>query len=70
MHSTLWQEILSDISVKLSPTTFDTWFKPLSLNSQSKADCLSIAAPNQFIADYVEHHFKTLIFSCIKKETP
>jgi chromosomal replication initiator protein len=69
MHSSLWLEILSEISKKVFPTTFDIWFRSLSLFNQTTEDALSISAPNQFIADYVEHHYKNLIFTCIKNRT-
>jgi chromosomal replication initiator protein len=68
MYTTLWQEILSSVSLSVSSSVFDTWFKPLSVPDQKDYQTLIISAPNQFICDYVEENYKTLIFSLIQNK--
>jgi len=68
MHSSLWQETLSDISALVSSTIIDTWFRPLSIPDQNDSLSFVISAPNQFVADYVDLHYKKLILACIKKK--
>ena len=70
MHKALWQYILSDISSKVSTTVLDTWFRPLVVKDQSDAQCLVICAPNRVMCDFVEQHYKKLIFSLTKKHVP
>jgi chromosomal replication initiator protein len=68
MYTLIWQEALCDISSIVSTNVIDTWFRPLIIPDQNYSGDFLIVAPNQFIADYVEHHYKKLILSCIKKK--
>lgn len=63
MHTSVWQNILSSISNEIDVHRFETWFRPLVLNSSSKPDTISLSAPNQFIADFLDQHYKNLILS-------
>jgi len=63
MHTSLWQNVLSSISNSIDSHRFETWFRPLILNHVSDPSLLSLSAPNQFIADFLELHYKTLILS-------
>lgn len=67
MHKALWQYILSDISSKVSTTVLDTWFRPLVVKEQNNPQSLVVSAPNQVICDFVEQHYKKLIYSLTKK---
>jgi chromosomal replication initiator protein DnaA len=70
MHKTLWQYILSDISSKVSTTVLDTWFKPLVVKEQCDPQSLVVCAPNRVVCDFVEQHYKKLIYSLTKKHVP
>jgi chromosomal replication initiator protein len=70
MHSFIWQQVLSNISISLPPPIFDTWFRPLKLNNQNDPYILYISAPNQVICDFVEQNYKKLIFSFLIKLSP
>lgn len=63
MHSDLWQKILGSISKSLDSHRFETWFRPLVLNSSNDSSCISLNAPNHFIADFLDQHYKGLILS-------
>lgn len=63
MHSALWQNILNSISNSIDAHRFETWFRPLVLNRSSDISCLSLSAPNQFIADFLDQHYKPLLLS-------
>jgi len=70
MHRTLWQDVLSAVSSEVSSNAFDAWFRPFVAMDQSDPRSLVVSAPNQFICDYVEQHYKKLIVSCLKKINP
>lgn len=56
----LWKEILQQISEKLSKPSFDTWFKDtkaLRFNNNT----ITISVPNDFIKDWLDKNYKTLI---------
>jgi len=63
MHSSLWQNILSSISSSIDEHRFETWFRPLVLNSSTDINTLSLSAPNQFISDFLDQNYKHLILS-------
>ncbi len=63
MHSSLWQNILNKISSSIDSHSFDSFFRPLSLNFSSDNTILSLYSPNKFISDYVNNNYKYLILS-------
>jgi chromosomal replication initiation ATPase DnaA len=63
MHSSLWQNILSSISSSIDEHRFETWFRPLVLNCSNDINTLSLSAPNQFIADFLDQNYKHLVLS-------
>jgi chromosomal replication initiator protein len=70
MHRTLWQDVLSAVSSEVSSNAFDAWFRPFVAMDQSDPRSLVVSAPNQFVCDYVEQHYKKLIALCLKKINP
>jgi len=70
MQNTIWQNILTDISSLVDSTTFETWFRKLSLGKNSNALVLSIGAPNQFVIDFLEQHYKKHLYTIAKKHSP
>jgi len=67
MHTTLWQDVLSTISRSIDPNRFETWFRPLTLNHGNDPFCISLSAPNQYIADFIEQNYKSLILSTARQ---
>ncbi|MBN1982341.1 MAG: chromosomal replication initiator protein DnaA [Chitinivibrionales bacterium] len=57
---TLWEECLEQIERKISPHSFETWFKPIDLCFTPDGKPY-IEVPNQFFADFIEEHFFDLI---------
>jgi chromosomal replication initiator protein len=55
-----WQQCLQKIQKKISPSTFETWFRTtdLVLSPEGHA-CIQV--PNQFFADFMEQHFTDMI---------
>jgi len=70
MHKALWQYILSDVSSKVSKNVLDTWFRPLVVKDQNDHLRLVVCAPNIVVCDFVEQHYKRLIYSLTKKHVP
>ncbi|MFP4679897.1 MAG: chromosomal replication initiator protein DnaA [Chitinispirillaceae bacterium] len=67
MHTTLWNSILSHISRSIDAHRFETWFRPLTVLESKDPTTLHIAAPNQFIADFLDMHYKKTILSTAKQ---
>ncbi len=65
MHTSLWQNVLSSISNTIDTHRFETWFRPLILKHSSDPNVLHLSTPNQFIADFLDQHYKSLILSHI-----
>jgi chromosomal replication initiator protein len=70
MKTSLWQNIISDISATVDAATFETWFRPLKLSAVSDSSRLTLSAPNQFVIDFLEQHYKARLLSIAKKYSP
>ena len=55
-----WQECLEKIQEKISPSTFETWFRTTDLLLSPEGNA-RIQVPNQFFADFMEEHFTSII---------
>jgi chromosomal replication initiator protein len=55
-----WQECLEKIQGKISPSTFETWFRTTDLLISPDGHA-RIQVPNQFFADFMEEHFCGII---------
>ncbi len=51
-----WQQCLKAIQEKISPSTFETWFRTTDLTILQDGHA-RIQVPNQFFADFMEEHF-------------
>src|ERR1035437_10097477 len=67
MYTTLWQKVLADFSETESPVIIETWLRPLNVDTISTSDILTLNAPNQFIADFVDLHYRKKITSFVLK---
>ena len=52
-HDAQWQPFFQAVQRRLSPQTFETWFRPLQLSRSAAGDVLRIAAPNQVVKDLI-----------------
>ena len=69
-HVVLWKNILSHISRSIDAHRFETWFKPLSVNNSSDQLVLSLGAPNHYIADLLEKHYKKNLLAAANSFDP
>ena len=69
-HSIVWQNTLSHIARSIDAHRFDTWFRPLIVNDSGDPRILSLSAPNQYIAELLEKHYKKNILSTAKMFFP
>ncbi len=67
MHINLWNSILAHISRSIDAHRFETWFRPLTVTENEDPTVLCIFAPNQFIADFLDMHYKKTILSTAKQ---
>lgn len=56
----IWSKTLEIIKAELSPQSFEAWFCPTRLLSQSE-NAITIGVPNTFFKDWVEEHYFELI---------
>jgi chromosomal replication initiator protein len=69
-HSIVWQNTLSHIARSIDAHRFDTWFRPLVVIDTVNPSILSLSAPNQYIAELLEKHYKKNILSTAKIFSP
>jgi chromosomal replication initiator protein len=70
MHTSLWYNILSDLSLLVDSTTFETWFRSLQPNQIKDGTILVVVAPNSFSVDFIEQHYKSRLLSLAQKHHP
>lgn len=56
---TLWQECLQKLRDEIPADKFSTWIRPL--HAENINDALILLAPNQFVMDWVNEHYFSLI---------
>lgn len=58
MTAVVWEKCLSSLQQELSTQQFNTWIRPLTIDSQSEASAeFCLLAPNRFILDWVTDKF-------------
>lgn len=70
MLGSLWQNILTDASTLVDAPAFETWLRPLDAKELREDKTLTLSAPNQFIVDFVEEHYKPKLLSLAQKYIP
>lgn len=65
----LWQQILSEIELEVSPANFVTWFKNTNLQ-EIQNDKISIAVPNIFVKEWLEDKYSKLILKIARNYIP
>lgn len=61
----LWQTVLSEMELEISPTHFATWFKDTSILSIANKRA-EIAVPNNFAKEWFANKYHKLIFKILK----
>jgi len=59
-NSQQWKECLDYMSRRLKRQSFNTWLKPTRGEPTGNGE-FKIAVPNQFVADWIEEHFSSLV---------
>ncbi|HUI90772.1 MAG TPA: chromosomal replication initiator protein DnaA [Chitinivibrionales bacterium] len=70
MQLSLWQNILSDISLDVDTATLEAWFRPLQPKQILEGKNFVIEAPNQYAVDFLNQHYKIKILALAKKHFP
>jgi chromosomal replication initiator protein len=64
----LWESTLAALETKLSKPSFETWLKSTEAHSFD-GQTLFISAPNEFVRDWLEKHYTSIIQDSLKKKT-
>jgi chromosomal replication initiator protein len=56
----IWRRSLAALETRVAKQSFDTWFKPLAIDSFEGYD-VSIAVPNTFFGDWLREHYHDLL---------
>ena len=63
----LWQRVLAQIELDVSPVNFGTWFKNTKIVSQDK-EKIVVSVPNSFAKEWLENKYKNNILKILRKE--
>jgi len=69
-HSIIWQNTLSHIARSIDAHRFDTWFRPLTVKDTDNQKILSLVAPNHYIAELLEKHYKNNLLTTARLFLP
>jgi len=62
----LWQAVLAQIQLQISPASFATWFKNTRIASQ-KEGCVFVSVPNSFAREWFEQKYNKTIFKVLRE---
>jgi len=60
----LWQAVLAQIQLNISPANFATWFKNTGITSQKEGEIV-IIVPNSFAKEWLEQKYNKIIFKIL-----
>ena len=60
----LWQAVLAQIQLNISPANFATWFKNTEVLSQKEGEIV-VSAPNSFAKEWLEQKYNKTIFKIL-----
>lgn len=66
LNSVLWQTVLGEIEVSVSPASFKTWFKNTSVLG-SEDGHITVGVPNVYAKEQLETKFSKLIMQTLKR---
>ena len=62
LETNVWGAILLSLKNRLNQQTFETWFRPIQLDSlDDDKKSISLRAPNQVVKDWVVTHYSNLL---------
>ncbi|NPV14083.1 chromosomal replication initiator protein DnaA [candidate division WOR-3 bacterium] len=64
----VWSEVLELLKLRVNQQAFQTWLAPTRLFNMVNGT-VQVAVPNNFFADWLQHHYKTEITSALKAVT-
>lgn len=68
LETNVWGAILLSLKSRLNQQTFETWFRPIQLESLDDAKkAISLRAPNQVVKDWVVTHYSTLLHESLNQ---
>ncbi|MFH1401670.1 MAG: chromosomal replication initiator protein DnaA [Parcubacteria group bacterium] len=60
----LWQAVLAQIQLNISPANFSTWFKSTGIDSQKENEVV-VSVPNSFAKEWLEQKYNKTIFKIL-----
>lgn len=69
-HTALWRSVLSHVSRSIDAHRFELWFRPLTVNESSDPLALSLSAPDPFVAELLDKHYKKTILLSAQNFAP
>jgi len=70
MQISLWNEVRALISQSIDANRFDTWIRPLNPLENENKNELALTAPNKFMLDFLDQHYRDKILSFAQKVSP
>lgn len=70
MHKETWEKTLQDIAESVDEHRFQTWFSPLKLGASDDQSSITLIAPNRFVSDFLDQHYKERVLSLVRKYSP
>ena len=61
----VWKQCLVNLEAALPLKQFDTWLRPLQ--AETTPDGLCLLAPNEYVRDWVDEHYRELICDTLKR---
>ncbi|WP_176543788.1 DnaA N-terminal domain-containing protein [Bacillus cereus] len=65
MNPVKWEKVKETLKQKISRPSYETWVKNLQYSQDN--DVLILISPNNFHRDWVESHYKSLIFDVVRE---
>ncbi|BBG28801.1 chromosomal replication initiator protein DnaA [Zymobacter palmae] len=69
MSTGLWQKCLAYLQDELSSQQFNTWIRPLQVESDMDSNTLVLLAPNRFVRDWVSDKYLKRINELLREQT-
>ncbi|MFH1894862.1 MAG: chromosomal replication initiator protein DnaA [Patescibacteria group bacterium] len=63
-HEELWQSVLAQIQLNISPANFSTWFKNTGIDSQKENEVV-VSVPNSFAKEWLEQKYNKTILKIL-----
>ena len=67
IHKNTWDRVMGRIASKVSPHSFNTWFKPTSFLSEDVSS-ITVRVPNSWFAEWLKTNYSGLIQDALRAE--